>query len=374
MRSGEVLDWSDAGLPAPRSTSTRPAASATRSRSCSRPMIAACGGAVPMISGRGLGHTGGTLDKLESIPGYLTTPDRERLRAAVAERAAARSSARPATSPRPTAGSTRSATPPRPSSRCRSSSRRSCQEARRRPRRARHGRQGRLGRVHDDVERRPRARAGDRRRRRRATGSRRARCITDMDRVLGRTAGNALEVREAIDHLTGAASDPRLLEVTVELCRELLRARRPRRRTTRRRGAARRGGRRALRRDGRRARRAGRPPREPGRAPPVAPTSPRRRPSAPGSSRRSTSAPSGSPSSRSAAAAATRPRPSTTPSGSARSPRAGERVGPADAPLAVVHARTEADADAATAALRAAFTVGDEALQDDARMVKDCHR
>jgi thymidine phosphorylase len=39
------------------------------------PMLAACGCFVPMISGRGLGHTGGTLDKLDSIPGYKTQPD-----------------------------------------------------------------------------------------------------------------------------------------------------------------------------------------------------------------------------------------------------------------------------------------------------------
>ena len=46
--------------------------------------------------------------------------------------------------------------------------------------------------------------------------------LTDMDRVLGRTAGNAVEVRESIEHLTGAASDERLREVTLALSAELL--------------------------------------------------------------------------------------------------------------------------------------------------------
>lgn len=47
------------------------------------PVLAACGGFVPMIAGRGLAHTGGTIDKLESIPGYNTAPSESQFRRAV---------------------------------------------------------------------------------------------------------------------------------------------------------------------------------------------------------------------------------------------------------------------------------------------------
>jgi pyrimidine-nucleoside phosphorylase len=49
------------------------------------PIVAACGLSVPMISGRGLGHTGGTLDKLESIPGFNTQLNLEQFKHAITE-------------------------------------------------------------------------------------------------------------------------------------------------------------------------------------------------------------------------------------------------------------------------------------------------
>lgn len=79
------------------------------------PMVAACGGFVPMISGRGLGHTGGTLDKLDAIPGYQTSVDNDRFLKVVKE-AGSPSSARPAISPRLTSVSTRYGISPPPSS------------------------------------------------------------------------------------------------------------------------------------------------------------------------------------------------------------------------------------------------------------------
>ena len=87
--SGDVLDWSDAGLPGPALDKHSTGGVGDKVSLLLAPIVAACGGAVPMISGRGLGHTGGTLDKLESIPGYNTTPDPDELRGAVASAGAA---------------------------------------------------------------------------------------------------------------------------------------------------------------------------------------------------------------------------------------------------------------------------------------------
>ncbi|HEU4370343.1 MAG TPA: thymidine phosphorylase [Methylomirabilota bacterium] len=82
-RSGAVLDWSGAGLGGPILDKHSTGGVGDKVSLVLAPVVAAAGGFVPMISGRGLGHTGGTLDKLGSIPGYDTTPGLVRFRAAV---------------------------------------------------------------------------------------------------------------------------------------------------------------------------------------------------------------------------------------------------------------------------------------------------
>lgn len=72
MRSGEVLAWN---LPGPVLDKHSTGGVGDTVSLALGPAVAACGGYVPMISGRGLGHTGGTLDKLDSIPGYVSQPD-----------------------------------------------------------------------------------------------------------------------------------------------------------------------------------------------------------------------------------------------------------------------------------------------------------
>ena len=75
--SGDVMDWA---LPGPVVDKHSTGGVGDLVSLVLGPILAACGCYVPMISGRGLGHTGGTLDKLESIPGYNIMPTNERFR------------------------------------------------------------------------------------------------------------------------------------------------------------------------------------------------------------------------------------------------------------------------------------------------------
>jgi thymidine phosphorylase len=68
LNSGNILNFSD--IPKPKADKHSTGGVGDKTSLIIAPMVAACGVCVPMISGRGLGHTGGTLDKLESIPGY----------------------------------------------------------------------------------------------------------------------------------------------------------------------------------------------------------------------------------------------------------------------------------------------------------------
>ncbi len=80
--SGTVLKWD---LPGPVIDKHSTGGVGDNTSLMLAPALAACGAYVPMISGRGLGHTGGTLDKFDSIPGYRTQPDVETLRKVTAE-------------------------------------------------------------------------------------------------------------------------------------------------------------------------------------------------------------------------------------------------------------------------------------------------
>lgn len=79
LHSGRVFDWSALGRPSADKHST--GGVGDKISLMLAPVVAACGVLVPMVSGRGLGHTGGTLDKLEAIPGFKTTLPPDEMRA-----------------------------------------------------------------------------------------------------------------------------------------------------------------------------------------------------------------------------------------------------------------------------------------------------
>ena len=83
--SGQVMDWSADNLGGPILDKHSTGGVGDVVSLMLGPMVAACGAYVPMISGRGLGHTGGTLDKLDAIPGYTTMASEELFRKVVKE-------------------------------------------------------------------------------------------------------------------------------------------------------------------------------------------------------------------------------------------------------------------------------------------------
>ena len=83
--SGEVLSWDRSRLQGPVVDKHSTGGVGDVVSLMLAPMLAACGAHVPMISGRGLGHTGGTLDKLTSIPGYDLRPSSEKFQSVVEE-------------------------------------------------------------------------------------------------------------------------------------------------------------------------------------------------------------------------------------------------------------------------------------------------
>jgi thymidine phosphorylase len=220
-RSGDVLDWSGAGLPGPALDKHSTGGVGDKVSLLLAPIVAACGGAVPMISGRGLGHTGGTLDKLESIPGYDTAPDPETFRRAVVRAGCAIVGQTAELAPADRRlYAIRDATGTVESIHLIVASILSKKLA-----------AGLDGLVMDvkvgsGAFLPQRERADELARAivevAKGNGLPTVAVLTDMNQVLGRTAGNAVEVAESIAALAGGAADERLRDVTLALSAELL--------------------------------------------------------------------------------------------------------------------------------------------------------
>ncbi|MBQ7285491.1 MAG: thymidine phosphorylase [Alphaproteobacteria bacterium] len=185
------------------------------------PMVAACGGFVPMISGRGLGHTGGTLDKFDSIPGYKTVPDNDLFRKVVKEVGCA------------IIGQTGNLAPADKKiyalrDVCATVESVQLITASILSKKLAAGLDCLVmdlkcgnGAFMDNLERGQEL-AHSIVNVANAAGTKTKAVLTDMNQVLGYNVGNALEVAEAVEYLKGNSNDSCLHNITLELCGELL--------------------------------------------------------------------------------------------------------------------------------------------------------
>ncbi len=220
-RSGEVLDWSDAGFDGPVLDKHSTGGVGDKVSLLLAPTVAACGGYVPMISGRGLGHTGGTLDKLDSIPGYDTSPDVAAVRRAVQQTGCAiigqTSDLAPADRRLYGIRDVTATVESIPLITASILSKKLAAGLDALSMDVKYGNGAFAAKRDDAVElARSIVAVGN------GAGMKTSAVLTDMNQVLGTTAGNAVEVREAVLALRGDAVDARLLEVTLILCGELL--------------------------------------------------------------------------------------------------------------------------------------------------------
>ncbi len=221
VHSGDVMDWTKADLGRPVVDKHSTGGVGDKVSLMLAPIIAACGGAVPMISGRGLGHTGGTLDKLDSVPGYNTAPDPALLTKVVknigcavigqtADLAPADKRFYATRDVTATVESISLITASILSKKLSAGLDALVMDVK-------FG-SGAFKEEYADAQALAKSIVSVAN----GAGMPTTALLTDMNQVLGHTAGNAVEVMETIDFLMGKNVEPRLLEIVVALCSEML--------------------------------------------------------------------------------------------------------------------------------------------------------
>lgn len=219
--SGSVLNWKSLGLNGPVVDKHSTGGVGDVTSLMLGPMVAACGGYVPMISGRGLGHTGGTLDKLEAIPGFDIFPSDDRFRQMIKENGVAiigqTNSLAPADKRFYATRDITATVDSIPLITASILAKKLAEGLDALVMDVKVG-SGAFMPSYEQSELLAQAIVGVAN----GAGCKTTALLTDMNQVLASSAGNALEVREAVQFLTRSARNPRLLEVTLALCSEML--------------------------------------------------------------------------------------------------------------------------------------------------------